>query len=128
MTIVDVRDVPTSRSATIRYRDQLVSYLRTRGLPVGKPLLPPRGAFADDCTVRGIKGWTVLVRRQRTLDFSGALDLAHARAEAAGNEHAAVVLHRVGRDIEEAYALVSVSTLATLLGADPSIKPEGTIL
>mgnify|MGYP000041121409 CR=1 FL=1 len=108
-----------NRERTLRWRDQCVIFLRTHGLPAGRPLLPSSGAWTDRGQVDGLTGWTVLCRRQKTMDLRSSLDAAKDRASLDGSKYAAVVFHARAREIDAAYVAMTFDQFAELLANQP---------
>lgn len=125
MTTTEVPPVPASnRTITLRYRDQVLKHLRSRGLVVGRPLLPASGPHMDSGEIDGINNWTVIARRQQRLDLSECADLAKDRAAKAGTPYVATVLHRRSHETQESYVLLSLAVFADLLTSGRSQKGQ----
>lgn len=112
---VETEEGGSARARTLRWRDEVVRYLRGHGLTVGRPLLPDGGPWHDRGEVDGVPGWSVLVRRQRHLNLPASMDQAAEHAIHSGNSRAAVVVYRRDRPLDQAYVLLNLGTFSRLL-------------
>ena len=118
--LADENNDHRNRDRTLRWRDECARFLRTYGLPAGRPLLPSSGAWLDRGQVDGLSGWTLLCRRQKSMDMRSSLDAAKDRADLDGSKYAAVVFHARAREIESAYVAMTFDQFAELLASQPT--------
>lgn len=105
------------KASTIAFRDAVLLYLHEVG--VGQACRPPLGddpsgrdrITHDRGEVHGL-GWTVNVARQKTLDLSGSLDRARDRAAQESSDLYALVAHRRGHPVSDAYVVMPLSVFA----------------
>jgi hypothetical protein len=117
-------DEPTHpRHRTLLWRDDVVRLLRDYGLTVGRPLAAGNGT-TDRGEIDGVPGWSVLVRRQQTLDLPGTLAQAEEHAARHGNRRSAAVFHRRAHEIESAYVVFTLATFAELLARTTRITAD----
>lgn len=104
-------------AATFRRLVELT--LRAEGLPVeARPA--HRRTVADVLTgeeshIRGLSRWVLQTNSQVTRDLSGELDKARLAAEHDGKDLAAVVWHRPGRDVGQAYVTIEFADFVKLV-------------
>lgn len=114
-----------SKARTLAFRDSVVLALNEHGVEEAK-----RPALAQDLSAverqasdRGeISGlpWLLHVHRQQTMDFSGTLDRVRERAHSRGFDLYAVIHHRKGHSVHDAYVVVPLSVFARVLSDRPS--------
>lgn len=110
---------------TLKWRDEVVRFLRGRGVPAGRPLRPLSGPWRDGGEIDGLDGWTLLARRQRYIDLPACMDAATERAARDGNRYAAAVIYRRAKDVDQAWVLQPLSQFAELLcAADVTRRSE----
>lgn len=123
MTLTDETDLAndeeqesgSARDRALRWRDQVIRYLRSDGHLVGRPLLPEGGAWTDKAEIDGVPGWSILCRRQKLMNLPGSVAKAADHAARHGNPRAATVLHRRDHPLSDAYVLMELSTFSALL-------------
>lgn len=106
---------------SLKFRELVGLVLRGEGLNVThKPgPVPLSRSILDEehSHIRGLPGWSVLVRHEATRDLSGALDAAMRAAASDSKDKAAVVWrrHESERTAGESYVVMSLQTFAAVL-------------
>ena len=111
-----------NKARSLRYRAQVVDYLRRAGLRHAASAPEPKGMTISEL-LRLDRGdiigtpWVLGVRaRERTLDLAGSLDAVRWRAENAGNPlFASVQLRRGHPDVADSYVTMSLATFTVSL-------------
>jgi hypothetical protein len=107
-------ELPVSNKAkTLAWRDDVIRYARSRGVPAGRPLHSVDSQDAGE--IDGIPGWTLLCRRRQLLDIASAVRQARERADGDGSQYAVAVLYARARPVGDAYAVMSLRQLLDLI-------------
>lgn len=109
-----------SRNLTdsLTFRKVLVLLLRLSGVEVQAK--PSRTRHSDDADrpagdIWGVPQWTILTRKEVTLDLSGGLRAAKAAGAADHNPKSATVWAKKGSPAEESYVVMDFETFTKIL-------------
>ena len=105
-------------SRTLRWRDQVLRFLRDEGVMAVAPLRTEYGPFRDRGEIE-LPGWTLLARRQQRIDVAGSVDHARSRADRDGSRYSAAVIFRRSHGVAGAYVVMPLSEFISLLKRTP---------
>jgi hypothetical protein len=118
----------TNRTAGVRFRKEVLAYLRQSGVDAEDPFesnrtlsqrIGDRSVFTD---ISGVGPWVIDVRSTKTFDLSNALIDSELAAKAAGSDWFVSIQNRRGNPVEESYCLLPLRLMNRIFkGEIPSM-------
>lgn len=106
------------KDLTLNWRNSVILYLHQQGLTGATTANGKLNIHAwevgNDSTIVGLP-WTLVTRREASIDLSGSVNAAADRAAVNGSDLYAAVLYRRGHEVEDAYVLLPLATFAATL-------------
>lgn len=109
------------------YREAVSSFFALHGHPDAQPVFknkPKDLKPGQHGHISGLHDFEIVCSAATTSKPSEGLAQAQEAAEAQGKSHAALILSRPNRGIDESYAIVSLGTLAALIRHAPEVDHD----
>jgi hypothetical protein len=107
------------RDLSLSWRNTVILYLHQLGFAQATTVNGKLNIHAwepgNDSSIAGLPAWTLVTRRESSLDLSGSINAAASRAAANGTDLYAVVLYRRGHEVDEAYVAMPLAQFAAVL-------------
>ena len=117
----------SNQQAGLRFRRELVEYLKSEGLSVTNSIGRVRSDLIGPSVytdIDGLEPWVIEAKATKYGDPSAALASARDAAQLSGSEWYCAIIGRHGRRIADSYAVLPLHILARLFaGATPTLLP-----